>query len=146
MRLELGNLALYIGRRMDKIKGAWPHRTVPNDCDSGSHTRLISEDLDPWRPKMVVPLKVSTFEMSMAMLSQCMPCKQLWYFLGMHWSIYVHILAMHIMCMHFIWHAYMGHVENKCDSWLELELHLTTRDAFKRRSKKNAEVDTFLLC
>ena len=32
MRLELGNLALYIGRRMNKIKGAWPHRTVPSDC------------------------------------------------------------------------------------------------------------------
>ena len=32
MRLELGNLALYIDRRMKKIKGAWPRRTVPSDC------------------------------------------------------------------------------------------------------------------
>ena len=35
MRLELGNLALYIGRRMDKIKGRDQHRTVPSDCDLG---------------------------------------------------------------------------------------------------------------
>ena len=32
MRLELGNLALYLGRRMNKIKGSWPHRTVASDC------------------------------------------------------------------------------------------------------------------
>ena len=36
MRLELGNLALYIGRRMNKIKGASPHRTVPSDCGDTS--------------------------------------------------------------------------------------------------------------
>ena len=36
----LGNLVLYIGRRMNKIKRAWPHRTVPSDCGlSGSKTK-----------------------------------------------------------------------------------------------------------
>ena len=30
MRLELGNLALNIERRVNKVKGAWPHWTVPS--------------------------------------------------------------------------------------------------------------------
>ena len=37
-----GNFALYIGRRMNKIKGVWPHRTVPSDCaDIASAVREI---------------------------------------------------------------------------------------------------------
>ena len=34
MRLEVGNLSLDIKRRVNKIKGAWPHWTVPSDCAS----------------------------------------------------------------------------------------------------------------
>ena len=31
---------MYFRRRMNKIKGAWPHRTVPSDCDGGPQYEL----------------------------------------------------------------------------------------------------------
>ena len=34
MRLELSKLSLNIGRRMNEIKGVWPHRKVPSDWAS----------------------------------------------------------------------------------------------------------------
>ena len=51
MRLELGNLALYIGRRMNKIKGARPHRTVPSDCDS--QTEIDQHNLEAEEQKRI---------------------------------------------------------------------------------------------
>ena len=45
----------YIGRRMDKIKGAWPHRTVPSDC-------AAEEDLGTGWVFAFVPLKIVKFK------------------------------------------------------------------------------------
>ena len=36
MRLELGNLSLNVDRRVNRIKRAWPHWTVPSDCWAGA--------------------------------------------------------------------------------------------------------------
>ena len=50
--------------------------------NSGCHSRVICQDLNPWHLQLVAPLKASTFEMRMTILSQFMPCKRLWYFMA----------------------------------------------------------------
>ena len=52
MRLELGNLSLNIGRRVNTIIGAWPHRIVLSNCDvraNRSKYTLWHYDVIQWK-------------------------------------------------------------------------------------------------